>query len=171
MNMYPALTNMRGFVSNQFHHLQTLARRESLWAKLMGKDNRLILFPEQVPEKSPNRRFAGTQEISVEKIVGTLNRQSDFDLEFRPLNVNLRDRWVNAYLAFDKGGWEPIVVHKVGENYYVEDGHQRVSIARLREMAFIEANVWEYPVAVKEANKSQLMPCRRRIYSNVYAIE
>src|SRR6266536_2951715 len=97
--MYPTLINMRSFVSNQFFNLQTIARRESLWAKLMGKDNKLAILPEQAPEKSPNRRFAGLQEIPVEQIVGTLNRQSDFDQEFRPLNVNLRDRWVNVYLA------------------------------------------------------------------------
>lgn len=171
MNMYPVLTNMRGFVSNQFHDLQMIARRESLWAKLIGKDNRLAIFPEQAPEKSPNRRFAGIQEIPVEKIIGTLNRQSDFDQKFRPLSVNLRDRWISAYLAFDRGGWEPIVVHKAGEHYYIEDGHHRVSVARLRGMAFIQAKVWEYPVCAKEVNKSPAVACPKRIYSNVYAID
>src|ERR1041384_5845729 len=171
MNMYPALTNMRGFVANQFYNLQTIARRESLWAKLMGKDNRLALFPEQAPEKTLTRTLAGLQEIPVEKITGTLNRVSDFDQEFRPLSVNLRDRWVNAYLAFDQGGWEPVVVHKTGENYYVEDGHHRVSVDRSRGKAFIQAKVWEYAVCTKEANKPQVVPCPKRIYSNVYAIE
>jgi hypothetical protein len=35
---------------------------------------------------------------------------------------------------------------KVGENYYVEDGHNRVSVARALGMLSIRAEVWEYPI-------------------------
>ena len=119
MNMYPQLTNIRSSLIDKFYALQAPARRDSIWAKLIGKSTCLALFPEKAPEKSPNRKLIGVKDIQVEQIVGTLNRGSDFDHKFRPLKSYLRDRWVNAYLALEKGSWAPILVHKIGDQYYV----------------------------------------------------
>jgi len=149
MNIYPTFTNIRSYLSYQFSALRRRARRDLLLAKLSGRKTNLVVFPEKAPEKSLNRRFLGTQEIPVDEIIGTLNRQSDFDYKFRPLNTYLQDRWVNAWLALQGEGWAPILVHKVGENYYVENGHHRVSVAQALGLAFIRANVWEYPCLTK----------------------
>jgi hypothetical protein len=149
MNMYP-LTNVRSLLVDKFYALQTLARRESLWAKLTGQSTKLAKFPEQAPRKSPNRTFIGMRDIPIEQIVGTLNRHSDFDHKFRPLKSYLRERWVNVHRALEKGGWAPILVHKVGDQYYVEDGHHRVSVARSLEMTFIQAKIWEYSVHTRQ---------------------
>jgi hypothetical protein len=151
MNMYPVPTNIRSYLYHRFFTLRTNARRDFLWAKLTGKNTELELFPEEAPEKSPNRNFIGTEEIPVEEIVGTMNRHSDFDNKFRPLNKHLLERWVNVYLSLERNGWPPILVHKVGDRYYVEDGHHRVSIAQALGMTFIPAKVWEYPCHKKEA--------------------
>lgn len=145
MNIHPTFTNIRSYLSYQFSVLRRRAWRDLLWAKLRGRKTNLAVFPEEAPEKSPNRRFLGTQEIPVKEIMGTLNRQSDFDHKFRPLNKYLQDRWVNAYLALQGESWEPILVHRVGDNYYVEDGHHRVSVAQALGLTFIQAKVWEYP--------------------------
>jgi hypothetical protein len=40
-------------------------------------------------------------------------------------------------------GWLPIEVIKVGNDYFVVDGHHRTSVARSAGMAFIDAEVWE----------------------------
>jgi hypothetical protein len=149
MNIQPSFTNLRSYLSYQFAALRRRALRELLWAKLSGRKANLAVFPEEAPEKSPNRRFLSAQEIPVNQIIGTLNRQSDFDHRFRPLNKYLQDRWVNAYLALQSESWEPILAHKVGENYYVEDGHHRVSVAQALGLAFIQAKVWEYPYLAK----------------------
>ncbi len=150
MNLQPSFTNIRSYLSYQFSILRRRALRDLLWAKLSGGKTTLAVFPEEAPEKSPNRRFLNIQDIPVNQIVGTVNRQNDFDHKFRPLNNYLRDRWVNAYLTLQSREWEPILVHKVGENYYVEDGHHRVSVAQTLGLAFIQAKVWEYPCLVKE---------------------
>ena len=171
MNTYPSLTNMRSYLSDKFFTLRTRALRDSLWAKLIGKNTKLVTFPEQAPRESPNRRFIGVHEIPVEQVVGTLGRQSDFDHKFRPLKSYLRDRWVNVYLAVESDGWLPIVVHKVGDNYYVEDGHHRVSVARLLGMAFIPAKIWEYPICVKQVKKCQPARCAERSSANAYAAQ
>ena len=171
MNMYPHLTNIRSSLADKFYALQTPARRDSIWAKLFGQSTTLAIFPEEAPQKSPNRKFIGVQEIPVEQIVGTLNRQSDFDHKFRPLKSYLRDRWVNAYLSLENDNWTPIVVHKVGEQYYVEDGHHRVSVARSLGRTFIEAKIWEYPVQILQAKKCQSEPCTQRSSVKAYAAD
>ena len=169
MNIQPSFTNLRSHLLHKFFTLRTDARREALWAKLIGKNTELATFPEEAPEKSPNRRFTGTVDIPVEQIVGTINRQSDFDHKFRPLNRHLGERWVDVYLVLEGEGWPPILVHKVGENYYVEDGHHRVSIAQALGITFIQAQVWEYPCLAKEPKKCQPEPCPERNSAKVYA--
>jgi hypothetical protein len=169
MNIYPSFTNLRSYMSYQFSALRMRALRNSFWAKISGRNTKLAVFPEEAPEKSPNRRFLGVQEIPVHEIIGTISRQSDFDHKFRPLNKYLRDRWVNAYLTLRNGGWSPILVHKVGENYYVEDGHHRISVAQELGMMFIQAKVWEYPCLAKEPKKCQPEPCPERSSAQVYA--
>jgi hypothetical protein len=171
MNLYPQLTNLRSSLVAKFNDLQTPARRDSIWARLTGQSTTLALFPEQTPQNNPNRKFIGLNEIQVEQIVGTLNRQGDFDHKFRPLKSYLRDRWVNAYLTFEKSGWEPILVHKIGDQYYVEDGHHRVSIARSLGMGFIQAKVWEYPVETKPTRKGQSARCPERSCAEAYAAQ
>jgi len=52
-----------------------------------------------------------------------------------------------------------IVVHKIGEQYYVEDGHHRVSVARSVGMVFIEAKIWEYSTIQKQPEFSYRMVC------------
>jgi ParB-like chromosome segregation protein Spo0J len=53
-------------------------------------------------------------------------------------------------------------VHKVGDHYYVEDGHHRVSIAQALGMAYIQAKVWEYPSQVKQTRKCETVECTER---------
>jgi hypothetical protein len=168
MNLYPQLINGRSSLVDKFYALQGPARRASIWARLTGKKKSLALFPKLAPEKSPNRKLIGVKDIQVEQIVGTLNRQDDFDHKFRPLKSYLRDRWVNAFLALEMGGWTPVLVHKIGDQYYVEDGHHRVSIARSLGMGFIQARVWEYPVDGKQSRKCQPVRCPKRSCVEAY---
>ncbi len=170
MNMYPSFTNVRSSIADKFYALQTPARRESIWARLIGQNTSLALFPEEAPRKSPNRKFIGVQDIPVEQIIGTLNRNNDFDHKFRPLKSYLRDRWINVYLSLEKDDWTPIVVHKVGDGYYVEDGHHRVSVARSLGRAFIQAKVWEYPTQAAKKKPCPSEPCAERSSAKAYAL-
>lgn len=172
MNLYPQLTNFRSSLIDKFYSLHTPARRGLIWAKLTGQSTSLARFPEQAPRKSSNRKLIGMKDIPVEQIVGTMNRPSDFDHRFRPLKSYLRDRWVNVHLSLENGSWEPILVHKVGDQYYVEDGHHRVSIARSLGMEFIQAKVWEYhPLDGKESPKCLSIRCPERSCVEVYAAQ
>ena len=159
MNMSLPLTSLRSHLANEFSVLRTRALRETLWAKFTGRDTKLPKFPEGTFQKGPNRKSIGLQDIPVSEVIGTLYRHSDFDHKFRPLKKNLRDRWINIYLLQQREGWPPILVHKVGDHFYVEDGHHRVSVARALGMVYIQANVWEYPSTAKPATKCERVEC------------
>ncbi|MBN2115935.1 MAG: ParB-like nuclease domain-containing protein [Anaerolineales bacterium] len=146
MNIYSYLTKARISPADKFHALKTIARREQIWARLTGKNTSLATLPKQAPHKCHRREFIGMKDIPVEQIVGTLESQSSFDHEFRPLKNSLQDKWVNAYRSLENGRWAPVLVHRIGNKYYVEDGHHRVSVARLLGKASIQAKIWEYPV-------------------------
>ncbi len=110
------------------------------------------------------------KDIPIDQIIGTMNRHSDFDNQFRPLKSHLRDRWINVYLALENGGWTPIAVHKVGDDYYVEDGHHRVSVARSLGNKFIQAKIWEYPIQTPRKKSCPSEPCAERSSIEAYAV-
>jgi len=170
MNMSFPFTNMRSHVANEFSTLRSRAVRDTLWARLLGRHISLARFPEGTFQMGPNRKFTGDKDIPVKEIIGTLYRHSDFDSQFRPLKKNLRERWINIYLLQEKEGWPPILVHKVGNHYYVEDGHHRVSVARALGIAFIQARVWEYPAASKALKKCESFECTENNPVKAYAM-
>lgn len=144
MNASPTYTNNQSFVTDEFNRVRTKARRNSLLAKLFGREDGLKYLSDNALAARQNRVHAGIQNIPTKKIIGTVSRMDDFDQDFRPLKKHLRQRWVNIFLLQDSTGWAPILVHKVGDEYFVEDGHHRVSVARAQGMLFIEAEVWEH---------------------------
>ncbi len=93
------------------------------------------------------RAYGGIQEIPLDRIVGSAapaSKTGDFDPAFLPVNRRLRDRWTRIYQAMVEGDeLPPIDVYKVGDDYYVIDGHHRVSVARSLGRATINARVVE----------------------------
>jgi hypothetical protein len=130
---------------------------------LSAKANALEDFRSLMPFLHPNRRYLGTIEVPVEQIVGSIDRGADFDRSFRPLGSHLRDRWVSVYLLAKESDWPPIRLFKAGGRYFVEDGHNRVSVARTLGMPAIRAEVWEYPL--KPVGKDD--PCCGRTYCDL----
>jgi hypothetical protein len=159
-NHYVPFTYLRSFLAYKFQSLRAQAQRELLLAKLMRRTTLLQTFPSGLKDKNPNRRLLPIQDIPTNQVVGTLNRRDDFDYKFRPLKNMARDRWVNTHITLDGEGWEPILVHKIGSEYFVEDGHHRLSVANALGMKFIQAKVWEYPVVeVVKVNACRAANC------------
>lgn len=144
MNPSLSFTNSRNVAIHEFYSLRLHAVKDALLAKLFRTNNTPRNFEDGRAIRLQTRRFAGVQNIRVDQIVGTLGREVDFDRSFRPLKKHLRDRWVNAFLRLNTDGWQPIIVHKLDNSYYVEDGHHRVSVAQFVGMVFIEAEVWDH---------------------------
>ncbi|HEX5470019.1 MAG TPA: ParB N-terminal domain-containing protein [Gaiellaceae bacterium] len=90
-----------------------------------------------------SRRYLGVHPIDVEAIVGTDSRGADFDREFAARRTDVRERLRSVERAFPNGDFPPIVAYKLGEAYFVLDGHHRVAAARRRRMKTIDAEVTE----------------------------
>ena len=140
----PSFTNVQSIAVNEFNRIRVHALECAWIAGIFHK----TIYPKQIAARDMvnlrNKRFTGIHEIPIDKVIGTLDRQVDFDKNFRPLKKHLSSRWINALLQLKTDGWQPIVVHKVGEFYYVEEGHHRVSVAQAVGMIFIEAEVWDH---------------------------
>jgi len=88
--------------------------------------------------------YRGVKTIRVDQIAGSLNRYHEFDRAFLPKEDQLASRWQKVDRAFYQDiHLPPIVLYKVGEVYFVVDGHHRVSVAREQGQIFIEAEVRE----------------------------
>ena len=168
MNMHPSFTTLRSFIAYKFSALRMNALRDSYWKKLTGSESKLAVFPGKDARFSPSRKLIGLKNIRVDQIIGSLNRESDFDEQFRPLKKHTLNRWVNAYLLHEQDAWSPIVVHMLGGQYFVEDGHHRVSVARTIGMDFIEAKVWEYTTQNKPTDICQPAKCTEKSSAKVY---
>lgn len=89
------------------------------------------------------RSYLGVMPIEVAKIVGSVDRVGEFDRDFLPRRRRVEERWRRVEEAFPEGDFPPIQVYKLGEAYFVIDGHHRVAIARQRRMSHIDAEVTE----------------------------
>jgi len=89
------------------------------------------------------RRYLGVRGIPLDALVGTDSRAGSFTRDFRPLHAFSRDRMRSLERAFADGGFPPIVAVKLGETYFVIDGHHRVALARRAGAAAIDGDVTE----------------------------
>jgi hypothetical protein len=128
------------------------ARRRQVLARLAHRlrgepdDVNLILPFDEVIAALGRRgeRSLGLQTIPLESIVGTVDSRRDFDRKFRPTSSRVRARWERLALAQKRGeSMPPIDAYRVGELYFVRDGHHRVSIAMAAGERTIEAYVTE----------------------------
>ncbi len=88
--------------------------------------------------------YRGVHTVRVDQIVGSLNRYHQFDRAFLPVQDRIAERWQNIDRAFyNDVSLPPVVLYKVGQVYFVVDGHHRVSVARQQGQEFIDAEVRE----------------------------
>ncbi|HVV09082.1 hypothetical protein [Amycolatopsis sp.] len=123
----------------------TLWRRaylDQLRSMLTGRSGELEILPLELAVAALGRQsesHEGRRDVPVRAIVGTVARVGDFDRDFRPRNPALRERWET--LAASHAELPPVSLVRLGELYFVEDGHHRVSIARARGQETISARV------------------------------
>lgn len=117
----------------------------NIWSLIQGSPNQLLSYDE-IKEKLRigGPIYRGVQTVPVKQITGSLNRYHQFDRAFLPTQQETAERWQRVNLAFYNDiSLPPVVLYKVGEVYFVVDGHHRVSVAREQGQIFIEAEVRE----------------------------
>jgi hypothetical protein len=96
------------------------------------------------------REDLGLHVVPLDAIVGTVDRAADFDRGFRPTSPRLRSRWERIAAAQRRGeALPPISLYKVGDLYFVRDGHHRVSVAKSLGRQDIDAYVTEITTRVR----------------------
>jgi len=137
--------------ARDFAKAQQLAFMERCLNLLRGFFNNLLSF-EAIRQnlKRPIPVDKRLQEIKLDKIVGSVNKfkSRDFSRTFLPKSSRNKDRWRRVDDLFHNQWIEPIEVYKVGQVYFVRDGHHRISINRTHGINTIEAYVTEYKTEV-----------------------
>jgi len=132
-------------VQSDFNRARTRAFWRGIFAALAGQPNELLSY-DDVREKLRigGPIYRGVQTVRLDQIVGSLNRYHQFDRVFLPIQSNTAHRWQRVNRAFYEDiSLPPVVLYKVGEVYFVVDGHHRVSVAREKGQIFIDAEVRE----------------------------
>lgn len=80
--------------------------------------------------------------MALADIRGSEGRTNDFDDQFYPLTSQGRQRWQRVAQALIEGmALPPAELIQVGGEFYVRDGHHRLSVTRALGQEVIEANV------------------------------
>ena len=92
------------------------------------------------------RRRVGLRGVPLDRIVGTMRHPSQNTADFLPLprlrGENWAARWQRINRALDGlTVLPPVDLVQVGEDFYVEDGHNRVAAARLAGAGEVDADV------------------------------
>ncbi|MCI0713317.1 MAG: hypothetical protein L0154_24385 [Chloroflexi bacterium] len=111
----------------------------------LGQSNRLTSFERALEDVRVKQIIdRGVQTIAVDQIGGSYTDNRSFDADFRPAHKAVEYRWVRVRQAHYEDVLLPaIAVYQVGDTYFVEDGHHRVSVARAIGQTYIDAHVRE----------------------------
>lgn len=130
------------------------ARRKAFLGQLIAllkrSPNDLLPFEEvRARLNVRSQRDSGGQTVPLDRIIGSEGRYADFDRQFAPRTDATRFRWMSIDRAHHEAVALPAVeLYKLGDIYFVKDGHHRISVARMQGQLAIDAHVTELVVDV-----------------------
>jgi hypothetical protein len=142
------------YADRLFWRRYAAARLHAFASRLLGRQDRLrplALARQGTFVKS--RRYAGVQLIALASIRGSESRSADFDAAFRPRHRRMHQRWVSVATAWLNGVvFEPVQLIQIGNDYFVRDGHHRISVAHTVGQRYIDAEVTVLELGEPAAN-------------------
>jgi hypothetical protein len=122
------------------------ARLAGLVARLLKRRRSLHHWADlELGARLLNGYYGGHKHVRLSAIVGSVSRPSDFDAGYYPKAEHLAPRWESVAMAMLAGEeLPPVQLYKAGESYFVLDGNNRVSVAKLLGMQSIYAEVIEF---------------------------
>jgi hypothetical protein len=129
----------------------TVARRRArlgrLKALLLRQATRsTLLSPEEIQRTVPasGAMYRGKRTVGVSRIVGSMGKHEQFDINFMPLSKASAEKWKRIDRAFRLGQeLPPVSLMELGGDYFVNDGNHRVSVACFHRVEWIDAEVTE----------------------------
>ncbi len=170
----PRSTGLPGVdAQHDFLRVRRRATLSRLTARLRGEpdDVGVILPFEEVVEALGfvSERSVGNEVVPLDLIVGTVDRGRDFDRRFRPTSLRGRNRWEQIAAAMRRGeSMPPVDLARVGEIYFVRDGHHRVSVSRALGRTDIDAHVTEVVTRVDAGSAIKLTDLPMKSHERVF---
>jgi hypothetical protein len=107
-------------------------------------DNEELLSLQEVKSiiRPKGESYVGMKAVSLDLIVGSEGRYHDFNQAFLPKHDYMKQRWVSIDTAHYRDViLPPVRLYEIGGLYFVRDGNHRVSVARMKGMESIDAEV------------------------------
>jgi hypothetical protein len=131
-----------------FDRARQKAEREKVFTKLLQRPSSLLDLTDIPADEVQNQRYGGLHPIPIRHVCGTMGRSADFDHHFAPRSDRARDRWISVIMARRQNvPLPPVELIKVGECYFVKDGHHRISVARSLGETTVDAEVTIWDIA------------------------
>jgi hypothetical protein len=141
------LMNLEDQVDLDFTLARRRARLGRLKTLLLGRGTRsTLLSAGELRRRVPasGAMYRGRRTVEASRIVGSLGKHEHFDQNFMPLSRADPQKWKRIDRAFRLGQELPAVsLQELGGDYFVNDGHHRVSVARFHGVEWIDAEVTE----------------------------
>jgi len=122
-----------------------IAKWRDWLSRFTRRCNDLLVLDQIRPRLTRRGQHAlGLQIVPLNNIVGSEGRAHDFDRAFFPRQTHTQERWLSVARAFYANvPLPPVELIKLGDLYFVMDGHHRISVARTHGQKFIDAHVIE----------------------------
>jgi hypothetical protein len=132
-----------------FAQARKRARQGQFWSCLTGRSQGLLALKQvRAACTVQGERDGGVRTVPINQIRGSEGRSHYFDLDFNPLYDQTKGRWLSIAVAQQQGkALPPVSLIQVGDAYFVQDGHHRISVARARGQMAIEARVIVWQVS------------------------
>ena len=134
-----------------FNRARFKAALQQMLAGFRNRPNELISFDSVKRSlKIFGQNYLGVQSVPLSAIIGSATlRYHDFDRAFLPTQDFTESRWRRVDEAYYAAkNLPPVSLYKIGDVYFVRDGHHRVSVAHEKNQEYIDAEVIEVKTRV-----------------------
>jgi hypothetical protein len=142
------LMNLSDQVDKDFGIARRRARMRGLGSRFSGRFGGGTLLPFEERRRALGAAGGirlGRRTVPLSGVVGSVGQHDRFDAAFMPLRGASPERWKRVDRAFRTGvDLQPVSLYSLDGAYFVEDGHNRVSVARFHGAEWIDAEVTEF---------------------------
>jgi hypothetical protein len=137
---------------SRYEHALGKARQRQLVSFVLRRDNELLSLDAIMQRLHLRGQHSlGLVTVCLDEIIGTAGRTDDFDRAFFPRRTVTQGRWLGIIKMMILGeSLPPVELRKVGDAYFVIDGHHRISAARQTGQEYIDAFVTEIDAPEEE---------------------
>ena len=152
--MYSPL-QLHQLAMSDYERAQGKAQKRRLVAMVRRQRNELLSLSSIIECLTTHGQHSlGLVTVAIDKIIGSVDRNQDFDRSFLPRTGVTMERWLGIMKARYRGeNLPPVELRKVGDTYFVVDGHHRISVAREMGQEYIDAYVTELDAQAEELQR------------------